>query len=247
MAASFQLGSRTVGDAPLVVGVAGRLETLRAEPARQADACDVLEVRADLLGAETDLWLRAQTDPLRRRPPLLLTVRTSREGGRFEGSEAERTARYAELIPFVAAVDVELESSAFADVCAAARAERRCVIASFHDFVETPPAPRLRELIEQGRRAGADIIKIATRTDRDEEVARLESLLAPGSLKTPLAVMGMGPRGAESRLRLAAAGSCLVYGFLDEPNAPGQPSSIDLVRALSAALPAYRAARGAGA
>lgn len=245
MSGILHLGPHTLGRFPLVVGVATRLETLDAPPARQAIACDVLEIRLDLMGQEAERWLREQSDAPRRMPPILLTLRSVREGGRFDGSDSERIARYTALLPFVAAVDVELESPAFAEVCAAAHAMRRCVIGSFHDFSETPPDARLRALLDHGRRAGADIVKIATWTGNEKEIARLAALLGSHGTKSPLALMGMGPFGPDSRLRLAAAGSVLVYGFLDEPNAPGQPSGVALVRNLSDAMPAYRAARAA--
>ncbi len=245
MSAPSQLGPRALGGAPLVVGVAARPETLRADPARLGAACDVLEVRLDLIGAEAERWLREAPAPARRDPPVLLTLRSVREGGRYEGSEAERAARYAALLPLADAVDVELESADLAAACAAARALRRCAIGSFHDFSGTPPAARLRALLERGRRAGADLVKIAAWTASDADIARLEELLAAARAEGPLAVMGMGPLGAVSRMRLAAAGSSLVYGFLDDPTALGQPSGADLVRALSDAFPAYRAARAA--
>jgi 3-dehydroquinate dehydratase-1 len=42
--------------------------------------------------------------------------------------------------------------------------------------------------------------------------------------------MGMGPLGKLSRLTLATAGSCLNYGYLQHPNAPGQWPAKELMR-----------------
>ena len=39
-------------------------------------------------------------------------------------------------------------------------------------------------------------------------------------------------RGAAARVRLARAGSCLTYGYVDRPAAPGQPSCRELARKL---------------
>jgi 3-dehydroquinate dehydratase-1 len=44
----------------------------------------------------------------------------------------------------------------------------------------------------------------------------------------PLAVMGLGPYAAQSRSVLTALGSRLVYGYLDQAAAPGQPSAAEV-------------------
>ena len=52
------------------------------------------------------------------------------------------------------------------------------------------------------------------------------------SHQTPLALMGMGVEGLETRLTLPPAGSKLTYGYLDKPAAPGQPSCKALAQRL---------------
>ncbi|HMP76202.1 MAG TPA: type I 3-dehydroquinate dehydratase [Kiritimatiellia bacterium] len=244
MPPATNIGALALNGVPAVVGVASRTETL-VGVARASPPCDIVEIRADLLGDAASAWLRETPPPVRERTPLLLTIRSTAEGGRWEGTDEERAARYAELCPYVAAVDVELESPVFDAVARAAHAAGRRVIGSFHDFAATPAEGRLRALVEQGVAAGADIVKIAAWTAEDSDVARLEKILH-GEWACPLAVMGMGPQGAASRLRLAAEGSCLVYGFLDESSAPGQLSSAELIQRLAETLPHYRAARGRG-
>jgi 3-dehydroquinate dehydratase-1 len=44
----------------------------------------------------------------------------------------------------------------------------------------------------------------------------------------PLAVMGLGPYASQSRSVLTALGSRLIYGYLDQPAAPGQPSAAEV-------------------
>jgi len=56
-----------------------------------------------------------------------------------------------------------------------------------------------------------------------------------------LCVIGMGRAWSETRIEFATLGSCLTYGYLDKPAAPGQISAAELVRRLRRAL----AARGA--
>ncbi len=237
MPPACQIGALTIGPAPAVVGVVSRADTLAALRG-EAPRCDIVEWRADLIGPMLDAALESDPAPLR---PRLLTVRCAREGGRWSGSEEERIARYEMLLPFVQAVDVEIESDAFSPVAAAARAADRRVVASFHDYAATPDAGRLRALIKRGVDLGADIVKLAVWTYVEEDVRRLEDLFLD-PLPVPLAAMGMGPLGAASRTRLAAAGSCLVYGYLDESTAPGQLAAGEWVDRLLETLPAYRAA-----
>ena len=49
--------------------------------------------------------------------------------------------------------------------------------------------------------------------------------------------MGMGPMGRVSRLVLAAAGSCLNYGYLDRAQVPGQWPAAELKRRIAEVLP----------
>ncbi|MCZ7592384.1 MAG: type I 3-dehydroquinate dehydratase [Kiritimatiellae bacterium] len=226
MQPTVHLGFVKIGPAPSVVGVASRMATLN-DIASTVPACDVVEVRRDIIGPEAARWLRATS----AHPPILLTVRAEKEGGKWTDSESVRAAEYIALLPYVDAVDVELESDAFPVVTAEAKKMKRTVVGSFHDFKVTPDESRLHELIERGASAGADIVKIAAWTETEADVERLEALLNIHA-SAPLAVMGMGPLGVASRLRLAASGSCLVYGFLDEESAPGQLSAAELMRRL---------------
>ena len=239
-----RIGSHSIGEIPLVVGVASQADTLAHLSASPPPVCDVLEIRADLIGEAADAWLRNEGSALRAHVPILLTVRAANEGGQWTGTPEARVARCAALLPFVDAVDVELRAPEAESIVRAARAAGRCALASFHDFASTPDAPALSALLAQGAATGADIVKFATWTRTDEDLGRLEALLRLED-RPPLSLLGMGPMGAASRVRLAMAGSCLTYGFLDAVSAPGQLSSAELVERLEAHLPAYRAARRA--
>src|SRR5437660_2654229 len=82
---------------------------------------------------------------------------------------------------------------------------------SFHNFKSTPP-PRV--LVAKARAAkahGADIFKVATRTDTPVQLARLLDFIAKKEIDLPVSAMGIGRLGAISRVLLARAGSALVY------------------------------------
>ena len=50
-----------------------------------------------------------------------------------------------------------------------------------------------------------------------------------------LCVIGMGPDWAHTRVLFPQLGSCLTYGYLDKPTAPGQFSAAELTEKLQQA------------
>lgn len=203
--------------APAVVGIVDSVEALRAARRLKARDVDFFEWRADFLG----------TGIVETKTPWIVTARHPAEGGQNAMSSSARRVALLELLPAATLVDVEVRSlRGMETVLREARNARVGLIASFHDFQKTPSVPRLEDLAKQAADAGADVLKIATRTHSAGDVARLLDLLEGAPL--PLAVMGMGPLGMASRVVLAAAGSVLNYGWLHKPNVTGQWSAKDL-------------------
>lgn len=71
---------------------------------------------------------------------------------------------------------------------------------------------------------GADIFKVATRTDTPAQLARLIDFAAATDVDIPVSAMGIGELGAASRLLLACCGSALVYVSLGRSDIQGQMS-----------------------
>ena len=88
----------------------------------------------------------------------------------------------------------------------------------------------LCQVIEKGQRIGS-VVKIATMIQQPGDVGVLEALLQKSWAK-PLCVIAMGERWSSTRVSFARLGSCLTYGYLDQPTAPGQISAVELVRQL---------------
>ncbi len=190
---------------------------------------DAVEVRVDALRNPPSLQQIAALSV-----PAILTVRRFDEGGAKPISEEERVAHYLALLPAAAAVDIEVRSlRRLRNVLEAVRHEKKALIVSFHDFEATPSLARLRGINARARRAGADIVKIAAKTETPAEVARLLVLLEEAS--EPVAVMGMGALGRASRLLFAKAGSALNYGWLDKPQVTGQWSAKEFLEFLARA------------
>ena len=211
---------------PNVVGV---IHTMGGFAEAENTALHAVEVRVDALPKLPSLH---QVAALPR--PAILTVRRLDEGGARPIGEEERLVQYLALLPAAAAVDIEMRSTKrFGNLLETVRNEKKTAIVSFHDFEATPSLAKLRSIGARARGAGADIVKIAARTETPAEVARLLVLLeeAPG----PLAVMGMGALGRSSRLLFAKSGSVLNYGWLDKPQVPGQWSAKEFLEFLARA------------
>ncbi len=203
----------TVGDVPRIVGT---LSSSVVPPTARA-ICDIVELRLDLIG---ESFSRIESEL-----PLLLTIRSKTEGGQWTGSDTQRLTMYRQFIPHVAAVDVELNSPIAAEVCQIAREADKASIVSFHDFNATPDLEVLQDIVNDGQQVGS-IVKIVTLANEQSDVETLRALL--GKRRGPLCVMGMGQHAAKTRVEFPKLGSCLTYGYLDKPLAPGQTSAAEL-------------------
>ena len=186
--------------------------------------------------------------------PVLLTCRTTAEGGR---AQLDDTA-YGSLLRSVldgltdwaperrpAAIDVEVQRGCLPQVCAQAHALSIDVVASFHDFEATPADEALEEVLARMAREGADLAKIAVWPTSADDVARLLGVCARATagagersgLGVPVAAMSMGALGAVSRVA-PAFGSALTFAVVPDEqgqaraSAPGQMPIQDVRRCL---------------
>lgn len=203
----------------LVVGTVHTRSGLVAAVALPSRAVDCLEIRLDALAGS--LPLLESTLP-RLKFPLLLTARHPAEGGSGCLGTRDRAKLLARFLALAGGVDIELRSvHALGAVMTAAADSGLTRVVSFHDFQRTPSLSQLRSKLRAAWAAGADVVKIATTLRHPRDLAVLLEL-ADAAGDGPVALMGMGPLGRVSRLALAAAGSCLNYGYLDRPQVPGQ-------------------------
>ncbi len=204
---------------PLVVAAVHTSRGLRLAAKLGRRDVDLVELRVDALLANA-AGMRSFLDAAK--VPVLLTVRHPAEGGVGNLSASRRRELFEEWLPFAALVDIELRSAgAMRSVIVAARQRGVRVVISDHHFKNTPTVAQMRSRGARAFAAGADVFKLACRADAAASVARLLDFVS-ASDDRPLAVVGMGTLGQASRLVLACAGSVLNYGYLDEPNAPGQ-------------------------
>ena len=144
----------------------------------------------------------------------IFTLRTIQEGGEENGSRFN----YAALLSDVAAsgladyVDVEIhrDPGMVQTVIQAAEQSGTRIIGSFHDFTQTPSEEEILHILEEAKKCGADIGKVACMPSNDEEKGREDAvclLAATEHMKEkypdfPLITMCMGEAGKMTRLRI---------------------------------------------
>ena len=101
------------------------------------------------------------------------------------------------------------------------------IVASHHDFEETPERDVMKMLLERMCAGNADIVKIAVMPQNEEDVLRLLSVtneFYKENPDTPIISMSMGKLGMMSRLCGETFGSCVTFAANKETSAPGQMS-----------------------
>ena len=209
---------------PVVLGTVTTPSGLRYL-ARKKLPADAVEVRVDALLAEKAPVEEIEAALRKKKHPVLLTLRIPAEGGQRAWKVAQRRELFLRLLPHVEAIDVELATArAMRTVIDEARRTGKTVVLSAH-AIEKPASPaQVARWVWRFDPLPATILKIAARIKSWRDLQQIAALLV-NHPEWPLAVMGLGPYAAQSRAALMALGSRLVYGYLDQPAAPGQPSA----------------------
>jgi len=196
---------------------------------RMRKSPDVFEVRLDSLARDVRKW---ENKLPRLRAPLIVTARHPHEGGSNKLSLRERRDLLSRGLPYATYIDVELRS-AFSLRALLELADQKKIrrIISFHNFKSTPPVRILLAKARAAKKHGANIFKVATRTDTPVQLARLLSFITNKNIDIPVSAMGIGKLGAISRVLLARAGSAFVYASIStRTNIEGQLSLEQLRR-----------------
>jgi len=223
-------GSLILGLSPQIVGTVSQADTLTRLAVGVEHVCDIVEIRLDLIGAATSAWLEYARKIEAQGFPVVVTVRLESEGGRWTQADELRRPLFESALTNLSAADIELRSPLLSDVSALARRHKRALIVSYHDFAKTPSLNELRQILWKAATHGT-VVKIATFTQTETELVALRELFME-KCPVSLCVLGMGPLGPRTRLEFPKFGSCLTYGYLDAPVAPGQISARELKQQL---------------
>jgi 3-dehydroquinate dehydratase-1 len=214
---------------PRIVGVIASRDDLE-QALRMRRPPDLFELRLDRLAGVVG---RVETKLPKLRAPLIITARHPNEGGSGRLSLRQRRALLSRFLTHADYLDVELRSTrALQALLAIAKTKNVRRIISFHNFKSTPSERILATKAREAKSHGADIFKVATRTDTPMELGRLVEFMTSNRLNLAVAVMGIGKLGAISRVLLARAGSVLIYASVGAATDVEGQLSLEQLRAL---------------
>ena len=167
--------------------------------------------------------------------PLLMTFRTSREGG----EKSIEPEAYAELnikaaqTGYVDLIDVEIFTGdeIVKKIIDGAHAAGVKVIASNHDFFKTPAKADIIYRLRKMQDMNADIPKIAVMPQNKKDVLTLLAAteeMTSNYADRPIITMSMAGTGVISRLCGEVFGSSMTFGAAKKASAPGQMGVNDL-------------------
>ena len=194
---------------------------------------DLLEWRVDFFSGIADIdrvlvsgrMLRQQADAI----PIILTRRSIREGGNPIPLDEDQVFKLYAAVCEAGCVDLfDYELSVgqrhFRQAVALARETGCRLIASYHNFQETPDAAALVAQFAAMEQAGADVAKIAVMPKELRDVLTLldATLTARATVTLPIISVSMGAYGALSRLFGWMFGSSVSFAVGEKSSAPGQ-------------------------
>ena len=165
---------------------------------------------------------------------ILATVRTTSEGGLYEGTIGQYVNLYTALLKqgIVDLIDVEakLEESKVKQLVEEAHKLQKYVVLSYHDFEKTCGEDELKEIYAKMEALNGDILKTAMMATTEDEVRDYMHAayhIQKDSEKL-CAFMNMGKEGVISRLFCAYTKSSLSFASMRQASAPGQVSFVNM-------------------
>ena len=197
-----------------------------------SEKVNMIEWRVDCLDDPADVShitdILTSLKPVVKDTVLLFTFRTKKQGGRsdldekiiLELNDAAAKSGVVDIIDleFFEATNPKKEILRFQELGVH-------VIASHHDFEQTPDDAVMKMLMNSMREGGADIVKLAVMPNCFDDVLRLMSVtdnMRKAFPTLPIVTISMGKLGLISRLCGEVFGSCVTFGTLGRNSAPGQ-------------------------
>ena len=179
--------------------------------------------------------------------PVLLTLRSAREGGRADLSRNDYCATIIDIIGNCNPELIDIEAFDFQSVpgnesdgiellVGLAHSSGMAVVLSNHDFETTPPAEEIVKRICIMDSLGADIPKVAymPRSEEDVHTVIQAAHTAAEYSDKPFVAISMGEMGTASRFCSGQSGSTITFASAGTSSAPGQISVEEMRRHIAA-------------
>ena len=190
----------------------------------QEQGADIAELRFDLMEGDPVSIVQACRNACSL--PIIATIRSADEGGRFFGSAERWFETIRPVIPLVDYIDIEQR---FSSSTTSVKQAGKTIIASHHTGRMIP----LHDLFlrERDLRAYGDIVKIIVTPLDEDDIINL--IAFTHAVKKPLCTGVMGTRFRYARAILPLFGSHLVYCHAGKKTADGQYSVDEFVRLMA--------------
>ncbi|MDD3677994.1 MAG: type I 3-dehydroquinate dehydratase [Dehalococcoidales bacterium] len=174
-----------------------------------AGIADLFELRIDLIG---EGW---EECAVKLPKAWIACNRRKEEGGKWQGSEQRRIEELLKALPLGAAiVDIELETDGLDKIVAVIKQKADCLI-SYHNINETPSFDALKDIVARQLEAGADICKVVTFANKDEDNFTVLRLIPQFPGKRVIA-FAMGEKGLASRILCPIIGGDFTYAAIEK-------------------------------
>ena len=245
---TVQVKNTVIGEGrpKICVPIVGRTKTDILEEAKKITTLpvDVVEWRVDwfddVFATEKVLETAKELQEVLKDIPVLLTFRTSKEGGEKEISVSDYAALNiaAAQSGYVDLIDVEAFTGDDAVKAVVEEAHKHGVkvVASNHDFDKTPAKSDIIYRLRKMQELGADIPKIAVMPQNKKDVLTLLAAteeMVNNYADRPIITMSMAATGVISRVCGEVFGSALTFGAVGKASAPGQMGAGELKEMLT--------------
>jgi len=221
----------------VVASIEGKGNIIRTAQLADGLGADMLELRIDSMGgsknSEQDIVDLVRKIRKNSVLPIIGTIRSPQEQELyptlFQFPNERRLKIFQEILDYIDFVDIEVSSNSInKTVIQQAHNKDKLAILSYHNFRTTPPLNELTEYANKAFSMKADVIKIATMANDRKDVREL-LMFCQSWDKCPIVAISLGAIGAVSRFIGFLFKSCLTYGYVHQPLAPGQVSIRELV------------------
>lgn len=172
--------------------------------------------------------------------PILFTFRTANEGGEkvidkedyIALNKAVAETGNADLLD----VEIFFDEDTVKEIMRCAKKSGVKVVASNHDFQQTPLKEEIIARLQKMQELGADILKIAVMPQSKKDVLTLLAAteeMVKNYAAQPVVTMSMSGEGLISRLAGEVFGSAITFGAAKKASAPGQIPVSELEQVLA--------------
>ena len=188
-------------------------------PAVTAFSPDIIEIRLDCMQDSSPREIVRFLEG--NRYPVILTVRSEREGGHFDGTAAEWYDLLEPMLGYADLVDIE---QTFCQYSSRIRGLNKKIIASYH--VNSMPGQHDLEKTERKLRSYGDIPKIVVKPGNERDILDLCSFTL--AAEKPVITSTMGEQYRYARVLFPLFGSVFAFCHAGIPTAPGQHHILEM-------------------